>query len=81
MKRMVVTAAIFASFAPSSLSAIQNQHLGRFDLVDPANRLGMLAYPLHLAGQGAASTKRLTLLAHAAFESGIVPAYVGFDAT
>ncbi|TQX83444.1 MULTISPECIES: hypothetical protein [unclassified Rhizobium] len=41
----------------------------------------MLADPLHLAGQGAASTKRLTLLAHAAFEAGTVPANVGFDAT
>ena len=43
--------------------------------------IGMLADPLHLVGQGAASTKRLTLPAHAAFEAGIVAAYVGFDAT
>ncbi|MBO9102104.1 MULTISPECIES: hypothetical protein [unclassified Rhizobium] len=41
----------------------------------------MLADPLHLVGQAAASTKRLTLLAHAAFEAGIVPAKVGFDAS
>jgi hypothetical protein len=32
-------------------SAIPNQHLGRFDLVHPAHRIGMLANPLHLVGQ------------------------------